>query len=165
MSHPSANCCEDLRYPGRTSLFSGQAPEKHYNWNLPVKRSTRAMCLISGWWMTIRGYIMLTQFTEDAGRNVADALKKLQEDHPDLSGVILDLRGNPGGLLREAVNVSNVFIPKRTGSGQYPWSCGRMGQIFCFHQQPGRYRDTAGGAYQQKFCICFRDRCRCDTRL
>lgn len=58
------------------------------------------------------GYIMLTQFTEDAGRNVADALKKLQEDHPDLSGVILDLRGNPGGLLREAVNVSNVFIPK-----------------------------------------------------
>ena len=54
MSHPSANCCEDLPVPRSHSLFSGRAPEKHYNWNLPVKRSTRAMCLISGWWMTIR---------------------------------------------------------------------------------------------------------------
>ena len=58
------------------------------------------------------GYIMLTQFTEDAGRNVADALKKLQEDHPDLSGVILDLRGKSRRFAAEAVNVSNVFIPK-----------------------------------------------------
>lgn len=57
------------------------------------------------------GYIRLTQFTENAGQNVADALRKLKEENT-LNGVILDLRGNPGGLLREAVNVSNVFIPK-----------------------------------------------------
>jgi carboxyl-terminal processing protease len=58
------------------------------------------------------GYIILSQFTEDAGRNVADAFKKLKEMDPELSGLILDLRGNPGGLLREAVNVSNIFIDK-----------------------------------------------------
>ncbi|MEZ5015378.1 MAG: S41 family peptidase [Chitinophagales bacterium] len=58
------------------------------------------------------GYIILTKFTEDAGANVADALKKLQAENPGMQGVILDLRGNPGGLLREAVNVSNVFIDK-----------------------------------------------------
>jgi len=58
------------------------------------------------------GYVALTTFTRNAGRNVANALKDLQTDHPDLKGVVFDLRGNGGGLLAEAVNVSNVFIPK-----------------------------------------------------
>lgn len=57
------------------------------------------------------GYIRLTQFTENAGQNVANALRDLKAEG-ELSGVVLDLRGNPGGLLREAVNVSNVFVPK-----------------------------------------------------
>ncbi|MEM6965536.1 MAG: S41 family peptidase [Bacteroidota bacterium] len=58
------------------------------------------------------GYITLTTFTRDAGKNVGDALKDLKEKNPDLKGIIFDLRGNGGGLLTEAVNVSNVFIPK-----------------------------------------------------
>lgn len=58
------------------------------------------------------GYVILSQFTEDAGLNVGNAVKELQKQNGNLSGIILDLRGNPGGLLREAVNVSNVFIDK-----------------------------------------------------
>ena len=58
------------------------------------------------------GYLTLTTFTRDAGKNVGDALKKLKEENPNLKGIIFDLRGNGGGLLTEAVNVSNVFIPK-----------------------------------------------------
>lgn len=58
------------------------------------------------------GYIVLTQFTENAGRNVESALRTLKQDNPGMRGVILDLRSNPGGLLREAVNVSNVFVGK-----------------------------------------------------
>jgi carboxyl-terminal processing protease len=58
------------------------------------------------------GYIILSQFTEDAGRNVESAFRSLKEEHPGMEGVILDLRSNPGGLLREAVNVSNIFIEK-----------------------------------------------------
>lgn len=58
------------------------------------------------------GYIILNQFTEDAGLNVGNAVKELKKLNPAMSGIILDLRGNPGGLLREAVNVSNVFIDK-----------------------------------------------------
>ncbi len=58
------------------------------------------------------GYIALTTFTRNAGRNVANALKDLQKENPDLKGVVFDLRGNGGGLLAEAVNVSNVFINK-----------------------------------------------------
>jgi carboxyl-terminal processing protease len=57
------------------------------------------------------GYISLTTFTRDAGRNVANALRDLKTETADLKGVILDLRGNGGGLLREAINVCNVFIP------------------------------------------------------
>ena len=57
------------------------------------------------------GYISLTTFTRDAGRNVANALRDLKTESSDLKGVILDLRGNGGGLLREAINVCNVFIP------------------------------------------------------
>ena len=58
------------------------------------------------------GYIALTTFTRNAGKNVGDALKALKEKQPNLKGVVFDLRGNGGGLLTEAVNVSNVFIPK-----------------------------------------------------
>jgi carboxyl-terminal processing protease len=57
------------------------------------------------------GYISLTTFTRDAGHNVATALRDLKTASSDLKGVILDLRGNGGGLLREAINVCNVFIP------------------------------------------------------
>jgi len=57
------------------------------------------------------GYIKLTGFTQDAGREVKDALLKLKENDK-LEGVVLDLRGNPGGLLREAINIVNVFVDK-----------------------------------------------------
>lgn len=56
------------------------------------------------------GYIYLANFTENAGKEVREALEALKLKHPDMKGVVFDLRGNPGGLLNEAVNVSNVFI-------------------------------------------------------
>lgn len=57
------------------------------------------------------GFIKLTQFRRDAGKDVGNALKDLKKNN-DLRSLVLDLRGNPGGLLNEAVNVSNLFIPK-----------------------------------------------------
>lgn len=57
------------------------------------------------------GYILLEHFYSDAGKEVRDALQDLKlKYHP--KSVILDLRGNPGGLLNEAVNVSNTFVEK-----------------------------------------------------
>jgi carboxyl-terminal processing protease len=55
-------------------------------------------------------YIHLSDFTPDAGKEVKNALMALKEK--GAKGVILDLRGNPGGLLIEAVNITNLFIPK-----------------------------------------------------
>src|SRR5690606_28830944 len=56
------------------------------------------------------GYIHLSAFTPDAGKEVKNALLALKEQ--GAKGVVLDLRGNPGGLLIEAVNIANLFIPK-----------------------------------------------------
>lgn len=58
------------------------------------------------------GYVTLSTFTRDAGRNVANAFKDLKKENPDMKGLIFDLRGNGGGLLNEAVNICNIFIPK-----------------------------------------------------
>jgi carboxyl-terminal processing protease len=57
------------------------------------------------------GYIALSTFSEDAGKNVAKAFSLLKQKN-QLSALVFDLRGNTGGLLNEAVNVANVFLPK-----------------------------------------------------
>lgn len=56
------------------------------------------------------GYIVLSKFNKKASRETAAAIKELKEQ--GATSLILDLRGNPGGLLTEAINVSNLFLPK-----------------------------------------------------
>ena len=56
-------------------------------------------------------YIKLTGFTQQAGAKVKDAYVDLKNNH-EVEGVILDLRNNGGGLLAEAVNVTNIFVDK-----------------------------------------------------
>src|SRR5690606_21815764 len=55
-------------------------------------------------------YIRLDDFTPGASQEVANALLELKER--GAKKLILDLRRNPGGLLHEAVNVVNLFIPR-----------------------------------------------------
>lgn len=57
------------------------------------------------------GYIQLSNFTEKAGAEVHAAFNQLIQKNK-IKGLVLDLRGNPGGLLNEAINVANVFVPK-----------------------------------------------------
>lgn len=54
------------------------------------------------------GYIRLLSFTADAGNQVRDATNELLEQ--GIEGIVLDLRGNPGGYLREAIKVTSVFL-------------------------------------------------------
>lgn len=57
------------------------------------------------------GYIKLTGFTQNSGKEVKDALLKLKESGK-LTALILDLRDNGGGLLNEAVSITNLFVKK-----------------------------------------------------
>lgn len=56
------------------------------------------------------GYILLTGFTENCSQDVRKAVISLKEEGAER--IVIDLRGNGGGLLQEAVNIVNLFVPK-----------------------------------------------------
>lgn len=56
------------------------------------------------------GYIVLSEFSKKASVETKDALEQLKREGAEK--IILDLRGNPGGLINEAVNICNLFVPK-----------------------------------------------------
>ena len=70
------------------------------------------------------GYLRITQFQVNTGAEVAKALAKLKKDNDNkpLSGLVLDLRNNPGGVLQAAVEVSDHFLK----SGLIVYTKGRM---------------------------------------
>ena len=58
-------------------------------------------------------YIRISSFTEDTDQTIEKSLKKLKKEAKNkLKGVVLDVRNNPGGLLDQAVNVSDLFLDK-----------------------------------------------------
>lgn len=57
------------------------------------------------------GYVSFNSFTKDAANEMKQHLLDMKKDH-ELKGFIIDLRGNGGGLLNEAVDIVNLFIPK-----------------------------------------------------
>lgn len=82
---------------------------------IEIKRSEIQVATIPYYGMVDEniGYIRLRSFTETATRDVKDAWMDLKDKH-ELKGLVLDLRSNPGGLLREAINMVNLFVPKGT---------------------------------------------------
>ena len=57
------------------------------------------------------GYVSFNSFTKDAANELKQHLIDMKKNH-DLKGFIIDLRGNGGGLMNEAVDIVNLFIPK-----------------------------------------------------
>ena len=58
-------------------------------------------------------YVRISSFTEDVDKNIVKALEKAKKETKDgIRGIILDLRNNPGGLLDQAVAVSDLFLDK-----------------------------------------------------
>jgi carboxyl-terminal processing protease len=68
-------------------------------------QSVRSRTLEAGY-----GYIRLAQFQERSDRDVQKALESLTAAKEGLKGLVLDLRNNPGGLLTQAVRISDLFL-------------------------------------------------------
>ncbi len=68
------------------------------------------------------GYLRVTQFQEHSDDDIERSLRQLEKDTGGLRGVILDLRNNPGGLLTQAVKISDVFLD----SGLIVYTDGRL---------------------------------------
>jgi carboxyl-terminal processing protease len=68
-------------------------------------QSVRSRTLEEGY-----GYIRLAQFQERSDRDVQKALEKMAAEKGGLKGLVLDLRNNPGGLLTQAVRISDLFL-------------------------------------------------------
>ncbi|NME70112.1 S41 family peptidase [Flammeovirga aprica JL-4] len=85
---------------------------KEEPFDVPVKREKIQINNVPYYGMVTDdiGLIQLTDFTRNASQEVGDALSELKDR--GAAKVILDLRGNPGGLLNEAVNIVNLFVPK-----------------------------------------------------
>jgi len=73
------------------------------------------------------GYIRISTFNESTGASLREALRRLASSYPqEMGGLVIDLRNNPGGLLEQALRVSNFFLV----SGEIVSTVGRMdGQI------------------------------------
>lgn len=89
-----------LRYGNETPITLDFKREKVKISNVPY----------SGMVSSDIGYVKLTEFTMQAGKEVKNAVGELKDK--GAKKIILDVRGNPGGLLIEAVNITNVFLPK-----------------------------------------------------
>lgn len=60
------------------------------------------------------GYIRLTSFTEQTTEGLQDAFEEIREEvgEDELKGIVLDMRNNPGGLLEQAISVSDAFLDR-----------------------------------------------------
>ncbi len=115
----SAECSEKMRgKPGTTVVLTVKKLRVGESWKagdvleVPVVR--RRIVLPSmeyaGMLNEADGYIYLSKFTEGVGQEIRDAYKELKTK--GMKRLVLDLRGNGGGIMGEAVNIVSLFIPK-----------------------------------------------------
>jgi len=96
--------------PGTTLNIEIERPTNGKKFTFAVKREEIKFPLVPYFGMVQErvGYINLSQFMDKASTEVKEAFLKLKEQ--GMKYLILDLRGNGGGLLTEAVNIMNIFV-------------------------------------------------------
>lgn len=112
-------------------------PEVEQEFDVRLKRAEITIYTIKGYQRNEQGqwnymidperkiaYLRMTNFMEETAKELNDTIRALK-DGPGLNGLILDLRGNPGGLLKAAVDVTNLFL---TGEKEIVSTRDRSGQ-------------------------------------
>jgi len=101
--------------PGTEVKLTIYRPEEEKTFTVTIKRAIIHVNPVK--WTLIKvkpneiiGYVKLVQFQPDAASKLKNALEKILKQ-PNLKGLILDLRNNPGGLLNQAVAVADLFLP------------------------------------------------------
>jgi carboxyl-terminal processing protease len=98
---------------------------------IPIK-SVKSKMLEEGY-----GYVRISTFQEKTDEDLQDQLKKMEGSKGGLKGLILDLRNDPGGLLNEAVKVSDEFLE----SGLIVYTQGRLKeQNLKFYAHPNKVK-------------------------
>ncbi len=102
-------------YPGTSVQLGIYRPAEKKEYSFDITRSEIDVPNVPYYGMLNEsiGYISLSTFTRDAGRNIASALRALRKEHA-LEGLVLDLRENGGGLLSEAIDILGIFLPKES---------------------------------------------------
>ena len=115
----SGECSEKMRgKPGTTVVFRVKKLRDGATWKagdvieVPVVRQRIVLPSIeyAGMLNEKDGYVLMSKFTDGVGQGVRDAYNKLKAQ--GMQRMVLDLRGNGGGLLNEAVNIVSLFAPK-----------------------------------------------------
>jgi carboxyl-terminal processing protease len=94
--------------PGTDITVTVERNGSEYNMQMKREKIVIPPVPYSGMLDNETGYIRFTSFTEDCSQDVKKALLALEDKNP--KQIILDLRGNPGGLLTEAVAIVNLFV-------------------------------------------------------
>ena len=107
------------------------------------------------------GYIKIDNFAETTDSELREALRKL--DSANLEGLVLDFRGNPGGLLQQAIEVSEIFLQKgqlivetrgRTRGSNRPYTSQRVNNdnlyplVVLINRQSASASEIVAGAIQ-----------------
>jgi carboxyl-terminal processing protease len=98
--------------PGTDVILSIFRPSTRETREVPITRETINVDSVKDTRMVESdiGYIRITQFSSPTGSEMKDALNELVEQ--GMRGLVLDLRGNPGGLLTAAAEVAELFLPR-----------------------------------------------------
>ena len=98
--------------PGTTVALEIERPGKKGKMNVKIERESIALPPISyyGLQENNTGYILLESFTENCSKEMRHAIVELKKQ--GAKSFVIDLRGNGGGLLNEAVEIVNLFVPK-----------------------------------------------------
>ena len=102
---------DKMRGPAGTKLKVTIGRSNQEAFDVTIKRDIIKISSVKSKLEEDVGYIRITTFSEQTSKSTKDAIKKLKKEK-NLRGYVLDLRNNPGGLLDQAVSVSDLFLEK-----------------------------------------------------